>query len=295
MHFLQCHVQASKMALLHRGWVHYYSPLRFRSSWRKRYLVLTSSELKLYKSEKTGCFSGENTFISFSMSQCGDIKRHDCCKHSPNAFVIELKNKKRTKLTFYCNSEEENDIWIETIHYQMFIYSSYSQSYETKVETPSTLDKWISKLHSGTLRLSSSTSSSIFSSSFFSSPLPTHQEQETGVRYEHQASTLPRSTSLSAHINTSIGKSQRMPLFGNTMPTQSHCTRRKAKDLWKPTLSTIIKKEPTSIIEVSTWDMPLPPRRYQTSSKSYFLNSHHLNNVPTVLSSPTFGYSSPLL
>ncbi|KAI9022289.1 hypothetical protein CLU79DRAFT_752063 [Phycomyces nitens] len=252
--------------ILHCGWIYYYSPSRFRSSWKKRYLVLTSLHLRFYKSSKSS-LSTEAPDMSFPITQCKHVQPHQGCKRSKYALWIDTTHPQHSQIAFYCKSEPESNAWKEILSLQIMAnYPTINEPSGRRIKTVSTLDKWLNRSYP-------LIGSSLSDPPMASAPVPS---QSTPVPHKPNGLfiAIPNKT---IHTTNPIN---RRPL---------------ARDIWKNANYPETQNTYTILLP-SIWDTPLPPppRRCMTVKSTHARNRppsiyQYNSRISATLASPTFG------
>ncbi|KAI8638873.1 hypothetical protein BD408DRAFT_446467 [Parasitella parasitica] len=159
------------MVLLKWGWVLQRFACKFRPAvWKRRYLVLTTMSIHVYKSEK-GVISSSFSDNTPAIHVWSNFQNVEACKKSKRSskhtFMIQSRDTQiHSSLQFKCTTTEEKDRWVEAIDEQLKLthkmWSSQPASESTigrsqkmkqtkcildnPIVPVSVLDKWLQQL-----------------------------------------------------------------------------------------------------------------------------------------------------
>ncbi|KAL0086704.1 hypothetical protein F4703DRAFT_1941940 [Phycomyces blakesleeanus] len=254
-------------AILYSGWIYYYSPSQFRSSWKKRYLVLTDTSLQFYKSS----FTLEVADLSLPITQCKYIQPYESCKRSKHALRINTTDPQLSPIEFYCKLKPEYNTWKEVITLQIMTNCpTIKPPTNRRIKTISTLDKWLNRSYP-------LIGSSLSDPPIASAPVPS---QSTPVPQKPDSLSLSISIPQSTNSNT----------IRNIHSTNQVTNRRPmVRDIWQSPTNCITGKSGTTYTPLHP-----PPRRCMTIKSTHGRHRppsvcQYSSRISASLTSPTFG------
>ena len=91
---------------IYKGWL--FKQSRFRKKWRRRYTVLSKTQLMTFDSENINEAPTEVLYIR----HCNGVKSAEEDTNKPNAFCIDYSG---TPFYFYCDTADDKTKWIGLI------------------------------------------------------------------------------------------------------------------------------------------------------------------------------------
>ncbi|KAI8377520.1 uncharacterized protein BYT42DRAFT_570586 [Radiomyces spectabilis] len=293
------------MTIAYQGWVCQYTPSRRLFPWKRRYFVLTSTALLVYKSEKASqaAVTCEGNATVCSLAEYQFVQPY-ICKRSAHAIIMEPQTMATcSAVIFHCSTGAEHQDWIEAIHHQIIMLESKKWRLgDTRIQTVSLLDKWLDQFQK--------------SNEMHSTAQPQEDPYVTLITSKSAPLSRPRSKSESIHgtpLSMKIVPPRSTSLYGNTSKTRltpsgdpkqrpqeqrmvTRLQRHGSLTLKKRLVHDLDHSESITITVIpAPWTMPLPPRRCATQQKKktmkHSASTDYLNikAVGTALSSPTFG------